>query len=118
MSDILEFPTTAARAAHYLELHLREMLKERGADEELVQFTLHSLKSVFAEMAEAEKLSFKVDIPAGLNDDAKAMLQEQIAKGIETMQGVHHQSMVKLAARLVLTEMKLFQVTRPEERDA
>ena len=40
------------------------------------------------------------------------MLQEDIAQGIEQLRKEHHDLTLRLAARLILTELKLFQHER------
>lgn len=114
MADVLEFPSQEARAFAYLERELRAMLGAKGADEALIDFALEALTSVYAELAESSDFSFRVDLPSNISRDEAEQLQWQIAEGIDGLRTQHHDLVLKLAARLVLTEMKLFQRERLE----
>ena len=114
MADVLEFPSQEARAFAFLERELRGMLTARGADDALIQFALDALTSVYAELDDASDFSFRVDLPTAITQEEAERLQWQIAEGVDGLRSQHHSLVLKLAARLVLTEMKLFQHERED----
>ena len=67
-------------------------------------------------MTEAENFSFRVDLPASLSTPEINKLDQQITAGIDDLRAHHHTLALKLAARLVLTEMKLFQHERVDSQ--
>ena len=95
-----------------MERELRAMLTARGADAALIEFALSALTSVYTEMSESSDFSFRVDLPKDISPEDANRLQWQIAEGIDGIRTQHHNLAIKLAARLVLTEMKLFQQQR------
>ena len=114
MADVLEFPSQEARAFAFLERELRGMLKAKGADDTLIRFALDALTSVYAELDDASDFSFRVDLPTAISQEEAERLQWQIAEGVDGLRAQHHSLVLKLAARLVLTEMKLFQHERED----
>ena len=114
MSNILEFPSPETQAYAFLETQLRDLLSSKGADETLIRFATDTLKSVYGDIVEAGEFHFRVDLPAVTTEEEAERLQQQIGHGIDTIRREHHDMMVKLASRLVLTEMKLFQERRSD----
>ena len=112
MSDVLEFPSQEARAFAFLERELGGLLTARGADEALITHAMQALKSVYAEASAASDFSFSVDLPSPLTPEQVALLQHQITEGVEALRNHHHSLVLKLAARLLLSELKLFQHER------
>ena len=112
MTEVLEFPTREAQAFAYLERELTALLTARGADDALIAHGLGALKSVYLEASEASDFAFSIDLPAPMASEQVALLQQQIAEGVEAMRDHHHSLVLKLAARLLLTELKLFQHER------
>lgn len=115
MAEVLEFPSQEARAFAFLERELRAMLVAKGADEGLITFALDALTSVYAELEEASDFGFQIDLPANITEPDAIRLQQQIAEGIDGLRSQHHALVLQLAARLVLTEMKLFQHQRASD---
>ncbi len=115
MSEVLEFPSRESRAYAFLEQQLTDMLLAKGADAPLVAFATQTLRDVYSELAEESDFGFKIDLPAETTVDEAQRLQAQIGEGIDAMRREHHDTLVKLAARLVLTEMKLFQQRRNDD---
>ena len=113
MSDVLEFPSQEARAFAFLERELGGLLTASGADEALITHAMQALKSVYAEASEASDFSFSVDLPSPITEEQAALLQHQITAGVEALRDHHHALVLKLAARLLLSELKLFQHERP-----
>ena len=114
VAQVLEFPSQETRAFAFLERELRALLTQKGADETLIQYAIDALTSVYREMTEAENFSFRVDLPASLSTPEINKLDQQITAGIDDLRSHHHTLALKLAARLVLTEMKLFQHQRED----
>ena len=112
MAEILEFPTRERQAFLYLEEQLTRMLEARGADEALISFAISSLTDVYGELQRESNCHFEVRLPKQLSQNDALILQEDIANGIEQLRKEHHDLTLRLAARLILTELKLFQHER------
>jgi hypothetical protein len=114
MADILEFPSKQAQGLAYLDRELRALLAERGADDRLIDFAVSQLTRTYAQLSESEQYSFNVALPAALATQDKDSLYQQINTGLEGIRAENHSLMVKLIARLVLAEVRLFQHEREE----
>ena len=114
MADILEFPSKQAQGLAYLDRELRALLAERGADERLIDFAVGQLTRTYAQLSDSEQYSFNVALPAALSTQDKDSLYQQINTGLEGIRAENHSLMVKLIARLVLAEVRLFQHERNE----
>jgi hypothetical protein len=114
MAEVLEFPSRESQAYAYLERELGALLLAKGADQALVDFATQTLREVYNELDESSEFRFSVDLPRGISMEDAERLQHQIAEGIEGMRDNHHAVLVRMAARLVLTEMRLFQQQRSE----
>lgn len=115
MSEVLEFPSRESRAYAFLEQQLTELLRAKGADDPLVAFATQTLREVYSELADDSQFGFSIDLPAETTVDEARRLQIQIGEGIDAMRREHHDTLVKLAARLVLTKMQLFQQQRCDD---
>jgi len=114
MGDILEFPSRQAQGLAYLDRELRALLAERGADERLTDFAVSQLTRTYAQLSESEQYSFSVELPASVSPGERDDLYRQINTGLEGIRRENHSLMVKLIARLVLAEVRLFQHERTE----
>lgn len=114
MAEVLDFPSRETQAFAFLERELRRLLAGKGADTELIDFALTTLTDVYGEVVEAADFGFSVDLPPGISAEAGERLQQQIAAGVDGLRAHHHHLILTLAARLVLTEMRLFQHQRSE----
>ena len=114
MGDVLEFPSQQARGLAYLDEQLRNLLRARGADEELMDFAAGQLTCIYADLSEAEQYSFNVAVPNGISGQDRDTLYQQINTGLEGIRKENHALMIKLIAQLVLAQVRLFQL----ERDA
>ncbi len=115
MSEVLEFPTQEARAFAFLERELRQMLVSKGADDALVDFALEALTSVYSDVSDASDYGFSVNLPKATTQTEATRLQQQIGEGVDALRAHHHHLVLRLAARLLLAEMRLFQHERPEK---
>ena len=114
MAEILEFPTREKQAFAFLEEQLAQMLRDKGADDKLINHAIASLTDVYTELQRDSNCHFEVRLPGHLSHDEAQHLQEDIGAGIEQLRKTHHDLTLKLAARLVLTELKLFQHERSD----
>ena len=114
MADILEFPSRQAQGLAFLDRELRALLAARGADERLIDFAVSQLTRTYAQLSESEQYSFSVALPDSIDTAAKDALYQQINAGLEGIRKENHALMVQLIARLVLAELRLFQLERTE----
>ena len=93
---------------------LRQLLAAKGADQQLIEFAVGQLTNTYTELSETEQYSFKVELPEGLTPDEGAALAQQINEGLAGLRAENHALMLKLAAQLVLAEVRLFQHERAD----
>ena len=111
MTNILEFPSREKQAYQFLTEQLSTLLRDKGADEELIDHATQLLSKVYGELEDAD-FSFSVDLPSDIAIDEAERLQQQIGSGIEALRKHHHSLTLKLAAKLLLTELRLYQQAR------
>jgi hypothetical protein len=114
MGDILEFPSRQAQGLAYLDRELRRLLSAKGADQPLIDFAAGQLTQSYADLAESEQYSFSVELPDTLDPADRERLYQQVSEGLEGIRRENHSLMLKLVAKLVLAEVKLFQQQRQE----
>jgi hypothetical protein len=114
MGEVLEFPSRQAQGLAYLDRQLRELLSARGADQALIDFAANQLTQIYADLAESEQYSFSVELPDDLAEPEREQLYQQINRGLEGIRRENHALMLKLAAQLVLAQVRLFQHERQE----
>lgn len=114
MGDILEFPSRQAQGLAFLDRELRALLAARGADDRLIDFAVGQLTRTYAQLSESEQYSFSVELPDSVGAGDREALYRQINEGLEGIRQENHSLMVKLIARLVLAEVRLFQHERAE----
>ncbi len=114
MGDILEFPSRQAQGLAFLDRELRALLAARGADDRLIDFAVGQLTRTYAQLSESEQYSFSVELPDSVGAGDREALYRQINEGLEGIRQENHSLMVKLIARLVLAEVRLFQHERVE----
>ena len=112
MGDILDFPTPIAQGMAFLESQLRDILARKGADEQLIAFTVEQLVRVYAHVNGSEQYSFSVRLPEGLSEAQKRTLEDEINWGLESVRRNNHALLLELVAQLVLAEVRLFQHQR------
>ena len=116
MSNVFEFPSREKQAYAFLTENLAALLKDKGADETLVAHATALLLKVYRETQGSTEFSFSVDLPDGLTPEQIAQLRQQIEVGTDAQRKHHHALMIRMAAQLLLTELKLFQYGREEPR--
>ena len=114
MADILEFPTREKQAFSFLQEQLSQLLSSKGADQTLIDFAIASLTDVYGELQKDSDCHFEVHLPSQMTEQEASRLQEDIGAGIEQLREEHHDLTLRLAARLMLTELRLFQRERED----
>ena len=112
MAELLEFPTREKQAFLFLQQELAGLLKAKGADDALIDYAITSLTDVYGELQRESDCHFEVRLPSQLSQDEALRLQQDVAAGVEQLRQEHHDLTLRLAARLVLTELRLFQHER------
>jgi hypothetical protein len=112
MGDVLNFPSQRAQGMAWLDRELRKLLAARGADQALIDFAATQLTDIYSELGDAEPQSISVTLPPGLGTAEREQLYHDINEGLASMRRENHSLLVRLMARLVLTELKLFQRER------
>jgi len=114
MAELLEFPTREKQAFQFLSDALAAMLRQKGADDTLVAYAINTLADVYGELLRESDCQFEVRLPARMSEEEAQHLQQDIAAGIDQLRSEQHYLTLKLAARLVLTELRLFQHERAD----
>ena len=114
MANILEFPTREKQAFAFLQDQLSQLLRSKGADQTLIDFAIASLTDAYGELQKESDCHFKVRLPSQMTEHEASLLQEDIGAGIEQLRKEHHDLTLRLAARLMLTELRLFQRERED----
>lgn len=114
MGNVLRFPSQQAQGLAYLEKQLRALMRSKGADETLINFAVEQLTSTYAQLSESEQYSFSVALPPHLSQQERQSVADQINQGLEGVRRENHAVLVRLAAALVLAEVKLFQQQRED----
>lgn len=114
MGTVVEFPAQSAQGSAYLQKQLRALLAAKGADDALIEFAIKQLATSYNRLSETEQYTFSVHFPASLSGDEKARLQEEINAGLEGIRSENHALLLELIARLLLTEMRLYQEQRQD----
>ena len=111
MSNVLEFPSREKQAYQFLTEQLSALLTEKGADQELINHATQLLSKVYGELEDAD-FSFSVDLPNGIELGGSKPLQQQDCQGVRGLAQQHPFLTLKLAAKLLLTELQLYQQGR------
>ena len=114
MANILEFPTREKQAFSFLQEQLSQLLRRKGADQTLIDFAIASLTDAYGELQTESGCHFEVRLPSQMTEQEAFHLQEDIGAGIEQLRKEHHDLTLRLAARLMLTELRLFQRERED----
>lgn len=112
MAKILQFPSSRIQGMSFLEDRLRELLRSKGADEELMNFAANTLKDIYQRNVEAENYSFSLNLPDSIDEAGASQLQAQVEQGIGIIREENHAIIVRLIAELALAQVQLFQLQR------
>ena len=112
MTNILEFPSQRAQGLAFLDQQIRQMLHDRGADEELVNFAADCVKRVYERSVDAENYSFSVTLPDGMSESDAETLRDSIKQGVERIRDENHAVVIRLIAELVMAEVRMFLANR------
>jgi hypothetical protein len=114
MGNVLEFPSQQAQGLAFLDRQIRQLLTDKGADGELIEFAAKRLTDIYARINESEQYSFSVHLPDSLESTQRDSLQLEINAGLEGIRKGNHSLMLELIAKLVLAEVQLFQLSRDQ----
>ncbi len=112
MAKILQFPSARIQGMSFLEDQLRELLRNKGADQELTDFAANTVKDIYQSNVEAENYNFSLSLPESVDEEGASQLQAQIQQGIEEIRKENHAIIVRLIAELALAQVQLFQLRR------
>ena len=114
MGDVLEFPSQQAQGLAYLERQLSQLLRSKGADEQLVAFAAAQLSDIYSRVSASEQYGFSVELPDGLSAAQRNALESGINAGLQSIHRANHTLLLELVAQLLLAEVRLFQQQRPD----
>ena len=112
MGTILEFPSQQAQGLAYLDKQLRQLLRSKGADDQLIDFAAEQLTKTYAALTETEQYQFSVQLPPDMSEADSSHLASEIETGLQGIRAENHALMIELVAQLVLTKVQLFQAER------
>lgn len=112
MGNILEFPSEQAKGLAFLDRQIRQLLTNKGADDELIDFAAGQLTRVYKRIKDSEQYCFGIRLPEGLSEQQRAALKIDIDAGLETIRKENHGLMIELVAQLVLAQVQIFQLQR------
>lgn len=115
MAKVIEFPSQRVQGLAFLDQQIRELLRARGADEELIDFAAATVKRVYERSVEAEDYSFQVSLPEGISGDEADALRRSIFAGVERIRDENHAVVIRLIAELVMAEVRMFQASRDSD---
>jgi len=113
MGDVLEFPSQQAQGLAYLERQLGQLLRSKGADEQLVAFAASQLSDIYVRVSESEQYCFSINLPDGLSATQRDALETSINSGLQSIHQENHALLLELVAQLLLARVRLFQQQRP-----
>ena len=112
MATILEFPSTERQGLNYLESQLQEMLLKKGADAELVDYAVATVKDTYLRATAGENYSFSLSLPEGVSEPEAASLQDNIQQALNSIRSENHAVVIRLVAELALAQLTIFQQQR------
>lgn len=112
MGNVLEFPSQQAQGLAFLDRQIRQLLTNKGADDQLIEFAAKRLTDIYSSINESEQYSFSIHLPEGLEPSQRDSLQLEINAGLEAIRKENHSLLLELIAKLVLAEVQLFQLNR------
>ncbi len=115
MAEVIEFPSQRTQGLAFLDQQIRELLGNRGADDELIDFAATTVKRVYERSVAAEDYSFQVSLPEGVSTEAAEALRQSISQGVERIRSENHAVVIRLIAELVMAEVRMFQASRDSE---
>lgn len=112
MGNILEFPSEQAKGLAYLDRQIRQLLTNKGADDDLIDFAAQQLTRIYKRIKDSEQYCFGIRLPEGLSEQQRTALKIDIDAGLETIRKENHGLMIELVAQLVLAQVQIFQLQR------
>ena len=114
MAEILEFPTREAQAFSFLREPRDRLLRQKGAEDQLINYVVASLTDVNSKLQTDSACHFEARLPRHISGPEAETLRQDIAEGIVRLRRKHDDLTLKLAAQLVLAELRLFQHERQD----
>ena len=115
MATILQFPSARIQGLSFLEDQLRDLLRGKGADEELMDYAASTVRDIYQRNVAEENYSFSLSLPEDTSEHSAENLQRQIESGVAGIRAENHSIIIRLIAELALAEVKLFQLQRAAE---
>ncbi|MFV8819951.1 hypothetical protein [Haliea sp. E17] len=112
MGELLEFPSPRVQGLAFLDRRIRQLLSDRGADDELMDFAAGELTRIYSRIHDSEQYCFAVDLPDSLSPQDHIALRLAIETGLEGVRRENHALVLELVAELVLARVQLFQSRR------
>lgn len=112
MGVVLDFPTQQSQGLAFLDRQVRQLLTERGADQELIDFAAERLTESYTRILDSAQYQLQLNLPEGLHPAQQEQLQAELLAGLETIRREKHALVLELVAELVLREVQLFQLSR------
>ncbi len=117
MGDVIDLPSRAEQGLAFLETEIRKLMTEQGESEAAIKIALQTLKDVYQRYGELGKQSFTLSLPTSMNDTDKEHIREQINQGLQMIIEHHSHMLNRLAAELVITKVKLFELQQSQHDD-
>ena len=116
MGDVIDLPSRAQQGMEFLETEIRKLMAARGESEAATEIALQTLKDVYSRYGEVGKHSFQIKLPPDLSEHQIQNIHAQVLAGIQLLTEEHSHIINRLAAELVMTKVKLFELeTKPDE---
>ena len=112
MAKILQFPSAQVQGMTFLEDQLRELLRGKGADQELMDYAASTVRDIYQRNVGAENYQLSVSLPDSVVEADASGLEQQIQQGIDGIRAENHALVVRLIAELALAQVQLFQLQR------
>ena len=112
MGDVLGFPTAQAQGQAYLEQQLRSMLEAHGADDELINFAIDQLTTIYQRVSHRENYRMTVPVPENLSQQDQDKLCTDVESQLQALRAENHGLILQLVAELVMAQVSLFQSRR------
>lgn len=109
MSNVIQFPSKAAKGMAYLEHGIRSLMESKGESEEVIILTIKTLKEVYKKYGNLGKQHFQLKLPPYLSKDHINAITQQISNGVQMLNQEHAKIINQLAAELALTKVQLYQ---------
>lgn len=115
MGDVIDLPSRAEQGLAFLESEIRKLMEAKGESEAAIEIALATLKDVYQRYGELGKQSLTLSLPGTLSEEEKESIRQQINEGLQLVIEHHSHMINRLAAELVITKVKLFELQQREQ---